>query len=104
MADEVGFKKHPLAIAWDKWLASNEGQHCRSLHPALARESPYLQNRLNRAFNAGADAALSKADKKLLQDIADFFDAHYDGAKDSSRVVRAMGAFIDPLGQLIEKL
>lgn len=55
-------KRHPLAVAWDDWIASDEGQHCRAPNAALARESPYLENRLHRAFDAGVKAAALQAE------------------------------------------
>lgn len=46
-------KKHSLAVAWEKWLYSIEGEGC-----ALGKPSGvYLQNRLHRAFMAGVEAA-----------------------------------------------
>jgi hypothetical protein len=57
MSDTI--QRHPAAVAWDEWLASDEGQRCR----AAADFTPagYWQdweNRLARAFQAGYDAAL----------------------------------------------
>lgn len=63
---KTDIKRHPLAIAWDEWLASDEGQHCRAPNAALARESPYLENRLHRAFDAGAKAALDTAVREAV--------------------------------------
>ena len=58
-------KKHPLAIAWDEWLASDEGRvavQYESL-PRNGTAQRYLENRLHRAFDAGA-----KAHEKELYD------------------------------------
>lgn len=47
-------KKHPDAIAWDNWKASDEGKTCLStdiLKDLTDRE--YLMNRLWYAFQAG---------------------------------------------------
>lgn len=49
----------PLAVrAWDEWIASNEGQRCRSAVTLQAPErmTRYLENRLNAAFMAGLRA------------------------------------------------
>lgn len=75
MSEEI--KKHPLAIAWDKWLTSKEGQHCRAPNAALARESPYLENRLHRAFMAGANSVdeLLAAEREACAVIAEDADA-----------------------------
>lgn len=43
-------KKHPDAIAWEKWIKSLEGQSClNNLPTAIA----FLEYRLYRAFMAG---------------------------------------------------
>ena len=44
------FKKHPLSIAWEKWINSSEGRDC--MMPGAV--GVYLENRLLRAFMAGA--------------------------------------------------
>jgi len=63
--------RHPLAIAWDEWLASDEGRSCRAPAEALSREGPYLDNRLHCAFDAGASSAESSLAEKVLEQIAD---------------------------------
>lgn len=50
--------KHPLAIAWDEWIASDEGISCIDTLPTART---YLENRLSRAFDAGV-----KAQEKLM--------------------------------------
>lgn len=49
-------RRHPLAIAWDYWLTSEEGKTASAPdtlpHTLSARR--YLENRLNRAFIAGS--------------------------------------------------
>lgn len=54
MSTEI--KKHPLAVAWDGWIASDEGKRCSDgagfLQASVA--DVYLENRLQRAFMAGA--------------------------------------------------
>lgn len=62
-------KRHPLAIAWDEWLASGEGQKSAdfySLKAISVNGGTYLENRLHRAFDAGAAArpGVSDADKE----------------------------------------
>jgi hypothetical protein len=57
-------KKHPLATAWDKWLASEEGQKSADAGVLSCKaEKQYLENRLHRAFMAGANAQ-EKIDKR----------------------------------------
>lgn len=48
--------RHSLAVAWDEWISTDEGQKCRAPDAVLAHESPFLENRLHRAFDAGAKA------------------------------------------------
>lgn len=50
-------ERHPLAIAWDEWLASDEGQQARAANTLPHNTNHYLENRLHRAFDAGARAA-----------------------------------------------
>lgn len=51
-------KVHPLITAFEKWIASNNGK--RASNPATTSSDPsfthYLENRLQRAFIAGAKA------------------------------------------------
>lgn len=49
-------KQHPLAIAWDYWLLSEEGHKASDLSTLSTTLSArnYLENRLWRAFMAGA--------------------------------------------------
>lgn len=57
-------KRHPLAIAIEKWLKSQEGKECcnhRTLQ-APQRMSEYLRNRLRYAFEAGWTAKAKGAD------------------------------------------
>ena len=59
--------RHPLAIAWDEWLASNEGQEARAANTLPHNTNHYLENRLHRAFDAGAKAAtISPSDFEQL--------------------------------------
>ena len=51
---EKEIRRHPLAVAWEKWLASEEGQECREVSTVHANH--YLENRLHRAFDAGVKA------------------------------------------------
>jgi len=58
--------KHPLAIAWDAWRASDEGQHCLSV--TILKDptyQQYLENRLWRAFQAGCEAGLVRSTQLL---------------------------------------
>jgi hypothetical protein len=48
--------RHPLAIAWDEWLASTEGQEACNPSTLARYTNTYLENRLHRAFDAGAKA------------------------------------------------
>lgn len=49
------YKRHPLAIAWDYWLASDEGKDAAQPNLQRGEESrQYLENRLYRAFLAGS--------------------------------------------------
>lgn len=57
MAESETKQKHPLAIAWDKWLASDEGQQCRTANTLAHNTNHYLENRLWRAFTAGANSS-----------------------------------------------
>lgn len=50
-------ERHPLAVAWDVWLASDEGTQCRAANTLAHNTNHYLENRLWRAFMAGAKAA-----------------------------------------------
>lgn len=87
-------KKHPLAIAWDEWLASPEGQKCATpdyLAP-IVNARPYLENRLHAAFMAGA-RSFSEADKKLLGDLLEFFETGFVNSK-----------YVAPLKELIERI
>lgn len=49
-------KRHALAIGWDYWLASDEGQKASAPDtlPNTLSARQYLENRLQRAFMAGA--------------------------------------------------
>lgn len=51
-------RRHPLAVGWDYWLASDEGQKAANINTLLAsREAGlYLANRLRTAFLEGAKA------------------------------------------------
>ena len=52
-------RKHPAAIARDKWLASDEGKSCCDPTPlkAPASQRQYLENRLIQAFEFAWRAA-----------------------------------------------
>lgn len=64
--DAESTKKHPLAIAWDEWLASDEGQAARDAN-TLPHGSIYLENRLYRAFMAGAKAGATSVADEVIQ-------------------------------------
>ncbi|MBU1299006.1 MAG: hypothetical protein KJ963_09615 [Bacteroidetes bacterium] len=53
-AKDTKFQKHPLTIAWEKFLESDEGKRClepfKGMNP---KDIYYLTNRLHRAFVAG---------------------------------------------------
>lgn len=49
---EKEIKRCHLAIAWDEWLASEEGQQCTD----DTAQGMYLVDRLHSAFDAGAKA------------------------------------------------
>ena len=66
LAGVVRFKKHPLAIAWHKWLASPEGLRCVNFD-GLTR-GVYLENRLYNAFMAGAKTHSISTMRQLLLD------------------------------------
>ena len=56
-------KRHPDAIAWDKWLESDEGKRCSSPDSFCpSNYAEYLRNRLHNAFEAGLKAAREAAD------------------------------------------
>lgn len=42
---------HPIAVAWNKWIQSEEGKSCL----CDTASGQYLENRLWKAFVAGAD-------------------------------------------------
>lgn len=46
-------KRHPLAVAWDKWLESEEGKKVANPDTLGSHAGPYLENRLRVAFMAG---------------------------------------------------
>lgn len=52
MSENASFQKHPMAIAIDEWLESEEGRKCL----AEGAHGVYLRNRLMSAFRAGWDA------------------------------------------------
>lgn len=56
---DAELKRHPLAIAWDEWLVSAEGNICANIHNLPHSNPQYLENRLHRAFDAGAEAQLA---------------------------------------------
>lgn len=56
MKPQREIKNHPMAIAWERWLASDEGQQCRAANTLAHNTNHYLENRLWRAFQAGAIA------------------------------------------------
>lgn len=83
MAESETQQKHPTAIAWEKWLASDEGQQCRTVSTLAHRtNSTYLENRLWRAFTAGANSSPSDAEqlvelRKLAQTSLDLLTDIY---------------------------
>lgn len=107
MAETTQVKRHPLAIAWDKWLASAEGTECRTAGTLAHDTNVYLENRLHRAFMAGADAtnadseqfdALRKAAVEVVnrfqREYNDLTDGQYGSVEDFSEVKalrRALG-------------
>lgn len=60
-------KRHPLAIAWDEWLATDEGQSCANIYTVSRVNPQYLENRLHRAFDAGVKA--QEANEHSLGDL-----------------------------------
>lgn len=82
--------RHPLAIAWDEWLASDEGKKASdpsTLTRTLSARS-YLENRLQRSFNAGASAAQSTLAKAVLDKIESAIDSDGDYRDDPLAMVR----------------
>jgi len=61
--------KSPLAKARDKWLLSEDGRGCREGQTS----GQYLQNRLKRAFIAGADFSAERI-KELETYLIEFGD------------------------------
>ncbi len=57
----MSFKRHPYAIAWEKWLESEDGKKCLS---PLPTSEIYLNNRLHYAFDAGIRAAEAYLEEK----------------------------------------
>lgn len=77
MATEI--ERHPLAIAWDKWCESADGR--KSLDYTALTAGPFLENRLNLAFMAGAAAgeqAGADAARRECAGIADDYDIDTD--------------------------
>lgn len=64
-------KRHPLAVAWDEWLTSEEGRSAAQWEslPKNGTANRYLENRLSRAFNAGASTAESNLAREVLNEI-----------------------------------
>lgn len=62
MATEI--KRHSLAIAWDAWLETPEGARCEDY--VTLTGGPYLKNRLQSAFMAGATAG-EQAERKRIR-------------------------------------
>jgi hypothetical protein len=57
--------KSPLAKARDKWMRSKEGRDCLDNGILFSpNHGPYLKNRLERAFIAGATWAESNKEKE----------------------------------------
>jgi len=72
-------ERHPLAIAWDKWLASLVGKDAANPYncpPTLTRV--YLENRLHRAFDAGAKAAYSPEREAAFEALREVAQAVHD--------------------------
>lgn len=92
MTEPTEMKKHPLAIAWDEWLASPEGIGCARFDN-LTR-GVYLTNRLEAAFNAGAGAGERTTTDHVITTIKqlgerfqlpnDLVDALVEGVKGES--------------------
>jgi hypothetical protein len=78
MTDKSNAKvtRHPLAIAWDEWLASSEGQSCANF--ASLTGERYLENRLHCAFSAGAATAQSNLAREALNEISDVADESHE--------------------------
>lgn len=57
--------RHPLAVAWDEWLVSEEGAFAAN-PDTLGTVMPhtYLEHRLHRAFDAGVKAAENQGAKQ----------------------------------------
>lgn len=71
MKDKNQVERHPLAVAWDKWLASDEGRKAsmpETLGTTLSARQ-HLENRLQCAFMAGANA-VEKSQTTLSGDDA----------------------------------
>lgn len=92
MSEQI--KRHPLAIAWDKWLTSVEGDQCRQANTLAHNANHYLEGRLHRAFDAGTRAVPSEADKQLLAITIERLD---DGSAwaDESDELRDLKALIE---------
>lgn len=56
--------KHPMVVAWEKWMSSAEGVRCLTYETLTPGE--YLENRLREAFQAGADARRAADWKRLI--------------------------------------
>ncbi len=61
--------RSPMAKARDEWLASEEGQMCSNPTSIHSMEHPriYLENRLIRAFQSGANAKQEEIKKLFLK-------------------------------------
>ncbi len=71
--------KHPDALAWEEWLASEQGVKCTD----GSAVGEYLRNRLWWAFRAGVDHGRADTEKKMRGDqIVKEFVERTDQAED----------------------
>lgn len=92
--------RHPLAIAWDEWLASKEGQECRAANTLAHNTNIYLENRLHRAFDAGASTAESNLAREVLGAISTMAGGTHGGGL----IVVSRDATVERLLKLFTRL
>lgn len=64
-------KRHPLSIAWEEWIESEEGIKCTS----GSASAIYLGNRLQSAFMAGAKAGEQAERERIRSHYPDLLKA-----------------------------